>query len=173
MTRSGTGKWTTGAGTCTDGTATGTNGGTATGTGTTGASGAGTAGAAGAGTIGAAGAGTAGTAAATGGFRGLGAATAVGRLRLGLGADASTGADGGACQVGTMRCWPGVGCNATVERMPIASAISSASTALIPATANPVPISRSGLRRGWLSSGAKSLSMTAVAASASSSGTAL
>ena len=59
------------------------------------------------------------------------------------------------------------------SRMPIASAISSANTALMPATANPLPISRAGLRRGWLSSGMKSFSMTTVGESVSSSGTAL
>jgi hypothetical protein len=47
-----------------------------------------------------------------------------------------------------MRFWPGVGCNATVVRMPTASAISSATTALMPATANPLPSSKTGLRRG-------------------------
>ena len=66
-----------------------------------------------------------------------------------------------------------MGRKATVVRMPIASAISSASTALMPATANPLPISRTGLRRGWFCSGVKSFSMTTVGESASSSGTAL
>ncbi len=68
-----------------------------------------------------------------------------------------------------------MGCKATVPvfRMPIASAISSASTALIPTTASPLPTSRTGRRFGWLSAGRKSFSMTTVGESASSSPTAL
>jgi hypothetical protein len=128
------------------------------------------------GSIGAAGIGAGAGAARSGagaGFNGLGAAIGAGRPIFGCAADASTGA--GACCVGTMRFWPGVGRNATVPvvRIPIASAISSASTALIPTTANPLPISRTGLRRGWSGSGANSRSITTVGALASSSGTAL
>jgi hypothetical protein len=146
------------------GAGTGASGGTTTGTGTTGTAG------------GAAGiAGAAGSGAAIGGFNGLGAARGVGALIFGAGADASTGAGAGACCVGTMRLWLGLGCNATVVRMPIASAISSATTALIATTAIPLPTSSTGLRRGWLSSrSARSdVSITTVGTSASSSGTAL
>jgi hypothetical protein len=59
--------------------------------------------------------------------------------------------------------------------MPIASAISSATTAVMPTTAIPLPSSSAGLRRGWPSSGsAKSDgSITTVGASASSSDTKL
>ena len=122
------------------GTGTGT-GGTTTGSGITG-------GAAGIG--GAAGGGAAGSGAATGGFNGLGAATGAGKLILCSGADASTGAGAGACSVGTIRCWFGVGCKATVPvvRMPIANAISSANTALMPITASPLPTIRAGRRCG-------------------------
>jgi hypothetical protein len=157
-TGSGTGTWTGGTGTGTS------SGVTTTGTGATGAAG-----------TGAAGKGAAGSGAATAGFNGLGAATGVGKLIFGFGTDASTGANAGACWAGTMRCWPGVDCKATVVRMPIARAISSASTALMPATANPLPINRTGLRPGWPSSGlrASGMSMTTVGALASSSGTAL
>ncbi len=127
-----------GMGTRIGGTGIGATGGTTTGTGITGSIG----GAAGSG--GATGAGAAGS----GATAGLGAAIGCGRLIFGIAGAASTGA--GACCVGTMRFWPGVGRNATVPvvRMPIASAISSASTALMPTTANPLPISRTGLRRG-------------------------
>jgi hypothetical protein len=120
------------------GTGTGT-GGTTTGTGITGGD---------AGMGGAAGGGTAGSGAATGGFNGLGAATGAGRLIFGSGADACAGA--GACSVGTISCWFGVGCKATVpvERMPIANAISSANTALMAATASPLPTSKAGRRCG-------------------------
>ena len=120
---------------------------------------------------GAAGTAAAGNGAATRGFTGLGAARGAGALTFGT--DATTGAAAGTCWVGIMRFWPGVGRNATVVRMPTASAISRASTALMPTTANPLPISRTGLRPGCSRSGAKSFSMTTVAASASSSGTAL
>ena len=138
------GAWITGLGmgTRTGGTGIGAAGGTTTGTGTTGSIG----GAAGSG--GATGAAAAASGAGAGGFNGLGAAIGCVRLIFGIAGAASTGA--GACCVGTMRFWPGVGRKPTVPvvRMPIASAISSASTALIPTTANPLPMSRTGLRRG-------------------------
>jgi hypothetical protein len=161
-----TGAWATGGASTTGlgmgrwigGTGTGAIGGTTTGTGATGAAGIR--------------AGAAGSGAGAGGFNGLGAAIGCAAPMFGLGTAAWTGA--GACCIGTMRCWPGVGCKATVVlRIPIASAISSASTALMPTTANPLPISRTGLRRGWSGSCANSLSMTTVGALASSSGTAL
>jgi hypothetical protein len=82
------------------------------------------------------------------GFSALGAPIGAGKLIFGLGADASTGTGAGAGWAGTMRLWLGLGCRATVVRMPIASAISSATTALIPTTANPLPISTAGPRRG-------------------------
>jgi hypothetical protein len=74
-----------------------------------------------------------------------------------------------------MRLWLGLGCKATVVRMPTASAISSATTALMATTAIPLPASSTGLRRGWLSSisATSDLFMTTVGASASSSRTAL
>jgi hypothetical protein len=153
------------------GAGTGASGGTTTGTGTTGAAGTGGA----AGTAGAAGiGGAAGGGAATGGFNGLGAATGIGALICDFGADASTGAGAGACGVGTIRLWLGLGSNATVVRMPIASAISSATTALMATTAIPLPTSSAGLRRGSLSSRSprSDVSMTTVGTSASSSGTA-
>ena len=80
------------------------------------------------------------------GFSGLDAIGA-GKLIFGLGADASISGAAGTDCAGTMRLWLGLGCRATVVRMPIASAISSATTALIPTTANPLPISRP-VRRG-------------------------
>lgn len=131
-----------GTGTWTGGTGIGATGGTTTGTGITGSIGGA------AGTGGAAGAGTAGSGAGAGGFNGRGADIGCGRLIFGIAGAAWTGA--GACCVGTMRFWLGVGRNATVPvvRMPMASAISSASTALMPTTAKPLPISRTGLRRG-------------------------
>jgi len=99
----------------------------------------------------------------------------IGALIRGFGAGASTGAGAGACCVGTMRLWLGLGCNATVVRMPIASAISSATTALMATTAIPLPTSSTGLRRGWRSSRSArpDVFMTTVGTSASSSGTAL
>lgn len=166
-----------GTGTRTGGTMIGAIGGTTTGTGTGGAAGSEAAGMGGAAGIGGAagmgGAAGGGGAAGSGAATGLGAAIGAGRLSFAAGPEASMGA-GGSC-VGTMRCCPGVGCNAMVPvvRMPIASAISRANTALMPATAKPLPISRAGLRRGSLSSGMKSFSMTTVGESASSSGTAL
>ncbi len=98
----GTGKWTGGTGT-------GASGGITTGTGTTGSTRTGAAGMGGA-----AGSGATGNGAASGRFNGLGAAIGAGMLIFGFGAAASTGAGAGACWVGTMRCWPGVGCKATV-----------------------------------------------------------
>jgi hypothetical protein len=145
-----------GAGKCNGGMGTAATGGTTTGTGITGA----------------AGTGAAGTAAAGSGFKGLGAATAAGTL-IGFGADASTAGGAGACWVGTMRLWLGLGCKATVERMPTARAISNATRALMPTTANPLPSSRTGLRRWALSSGFGASDMRTVGASASSSGTRL
>ncbi len=103
----------------------------------------------GTGTTGAAGSGAAGSSAAGIGFSALGAAIGAGKLIFGRGADASIGRAAGAGWAGTMRLWLGLGCRATVVRMPIASAISSATTALIPTTANPLPISRPGSARGW------------------------
>ena len=148
------------------GAGTGAIGGTTTGTGTTGSGGANAGGAAGTG-------GAAGSCTGAGGFSGLGATIGCGALSFGCGTGAWTGA--AACCVGTIRFWPGVGRKATVPvvRIPIASAISSASAALMPATASALPINRTGLRRGWTCSGAKSVSMTTVRASAYSSGTAL
>ena len=46
-----------------------------------------------------------------------------------------------------MRLWFGLGCKATVVRIPIASAISNATTALMATTANPLPTSKTGRRR--------------------------
>jgi hypothetical protein len=74
-----------------------------------------------------------------------------------------------------MRFCPGLGCKATVVRIVIASATSSASTALMKITANTLPISSTGLRRCPVSSGPPTLTgrITTVSASASSSGTPL
>jgi hypothetical protein len=119
----------------------GSTGGSTTGTGITGA------GAAGSG--GAAGNGAAGSGAANAGFIGLGVAIGRGALISGFGADASTGGGAGAGWVGTIRFSRGVGCRAmSAVRMPIASAISRATTALMATTAIPLPSSRTGLRRG-------------------------
>jgi hypothetical protein len=76
-----------------------------------------------------------------------------------------------------MRAWPGTGRNATVGRIPSASAISSAKTALTTTTANTLPTNISGPGR-WLvsksaSAAASAVFTTPVSASASWSGVAL
>jgi hypothetical protein len=122
-----------------------------------GAAGSGAAGTGAAGT-GAAGRGAAGGGAAAGEFNGLGAATFV--------AATCPGAGAGACWAGAMMLRSGAGSRPTVVWMPSVRAISSATTALMAATANAVPTSSTGRRRGLPS-------MTTVGALASSSVAAL
>ncbi|SOX51838.1 hypothetical protein MAAFP003_500 [Mycobacterium ahvazicum] len=150
----------------------GTGIGTTTGAGTAGAIGAGAAGSGGSAT----GAGAAGNGAANAGRNGLGAATGAGRTIFGCATDASAGGGADAGCVGTMRFWLGLGCTATfVVRMPMASAISSATTALMAITAIPLPTNSTGLRRGPPAFGTPKSdgSITTVGASASSSDTRL
>lgn len=108
--------------------------------------------------------GAAGTGAIAGGLIGCGAATGAGAAILGLAW--ITGA--GAGLAGTTMFSLGLGRSATVGRMPIARAISSATTAVMKMTASALPTSRNDLRIR-----APSSSPRTVGASASSSGTAL
>src|SRR5437763_15820004 len=81
--------------------------------------------------------GAAGTGAAAGGPMGWGTATGAGSWMF-----AGTEAWGGAGWVGTTTFWAGLGRNATVGRMLIASAISSATTAVMKITASVLLTSR-------------------------------
>ena len=74
------------------------------------------------------------------------------------------------CWTGAKKSWIGAGSKPTVVRIPMDSATSSASTAVIAATVNPDPTNRPRLAGGSSSS---TPSMTTVSALASSSSTAL
>ena len=78
---------------------------------------------------------------------GWGTATGAGGCDFRLRLERRPAGGAGAGWVGTTMFWLGLGRNATVGRMLIASAISSATTALMKTTASVLPTSRTDLRR--------------------------